>query len=436
MTMRIDETHDAARRSWVETANQPGGDFPIQNLPLCIFGGDGRSARGGIGIGDNIFDLKAARELGLFSGLAVQAAEAASGATLNALMALGPQYSSALRLAVCDLLTAGASGERARALRDQILVPMAQARLELPAFIRSFSDFTSSFDHTKRLRGHVPDVLMRLPVAYHGRASSIRIDGTPVRRPIGQFKTDDEAIAYGPEPRLDFELEFAALVGQPSELGEPVPIGEAAEHIFGYVLLNDWSARGIQLHENMLGPFLGKSFLTTISPWIVTQQALAPFRVPAAARDAAQIAIPRHLQDQAELHEGGIGVELTADLQSQQMRDEGLAPARIVTTNFAEMVWTFGQMLAHHTSNGCNLETGDLLASGTVSGSAPQARACMAEINEHAKAELSLPNGETRMWLEDGDEVTFRARASRGGFASIGFGTCSGRITGSGDARA
>ncbi len=426
--MAIDETHDAARRSWVELSNQPGGDFPIQNLPLCIFSSDGRSARGGIGIGDQVFDLAAARELGLFSGMAEKAAEAASGATLNALMALGPQYSSALRLAVCDLLTAGASGERARALRDQILVPMAQARFELPAFIRSYTDFTCSVDHTRRRQGKVPDVLMRLPVAYHGRSSSIRLDGTPVRRPIGQYKADDETIAYGPEPRLDFELEFAALVGQGNTLGEPVPIGEAAEHIFGYVLLNDWSARGIQHHEMMLGPFLGKSFLTTISPWIVTQQALAPFRAPAVTRAPSQIAVPPHLLAEADQQQGGIDLELTADLQTQRMHDQGLEPERIVRTNFAEMIWTFGQMLAHHTSNGCNLEPGDLLASGTVSGSAQEARACMGEINERGEASLQLPGGETRMWLEDGDEVTLRARASRSGFVPIGFGRCSGRI--------
>ncbi|MEO6339675.1 MAG: fumarylacetoacetate hydrolase family protein, partial [Caulobacteraceae bacterium] len=243
--MIVDETHDADRRSWVESANAAGTDFPIQNLPLCIFHNDGHGPRGGIGIGDQILDLKAASKLGLFSGDAAQAAEAACEATLNSLMAMGPRYSSALRRRVSQLLSTDAEGEPAKANRERLLVPMTQAQLELPAFIHSFSDFTSSVDHTKRLRGHIPDVLMRLPVAYHGRASSIRLDGTPVLRPYGQFKAADESSAYGPEPRLDFELEFAAFVGMPSTLGEPVPVRDAAEHIFGFVLLNDWSARGI-----------------------------------------------------------------------------------------------------------------------------------------------------------------------------------------------
>jgi fumarylacetoacetase len=426
--MVIDETHDASRRSWVESAEKSGTDFPIQNLPLCVFRREGQGPQGGIGIGDQILDLKAAFERGLFSGAASQAAEAACGETLNALMAMGPKFSSALRASVSELLSTGPAGERAKADRRHILFPMAEARLELPAFIRSYTDFTCSIDHTRRRQGRVPEVLMRLPVAYHGRASSIRLDRTPVVRPSGQFKADDETVAYGPEPRLDFELEFAAFVGMPSEFGEPVPVAESADHIFGFVLLNDWSARGIQHYEMMLGPFLGKSFVTTISPWIVTQEALAPFRVPAVARGSSLIAVPEHLRDENDQRDGGLNLELTADFQTQRMRRDGLAPERIVTTNFAEMIWTFAQMLAHHTSNGCNLEAGDLLASGTVSGSDPDARACMGEINEHGKASLRLPNGETRMWIEDGDEVTFRARASRAGFVPIGFGTCAGRV--------
>ncbi len=426
--MQLDGTHDPARRSWVAGANAADADFPIQNLPLCIFRRPGGHPRGGIGIGDQIVDLEAVQAAGLLSGLAAEAAEAACSPTLNALMALGPKYRAALRSQMSDLLGDGPAGEKARDAGERILVPMATAQLELPAFIRAFSDFTSSPAHTKRLRGALPEVLLRLPVAYNGRASSIRLDGTPVRRPMGQFRADDE-IRYGPEPRLDFELELASFVGLPNSLGEPVPVAEAADHLFGFVLVNDWSARGIQLFENMLGPFLGKSFLTTISPWIVTPEALAPFRVPATARDEPDARAPAHLQDETDQRGGGIDLELTADIQTERMRAASVAPERIVTTNFSEMIWTFAQMLAHHSSNGCNLETGDLLASGTVSGSTDQARACMAEMNEHEKAPVQLANGETRSWLEDGDEIVFRARASRPGFVPIGFGTCAGRIT-------
>ena len=425
--MTIDDTHDPGRRSWVAAANLPGTDFPIQNLPFCIFRDD-RGSRGGIGIGDQILDLEATLDAGLLTGSAADAAKAASGATLNGLMALGPKYSTALRAQCSALLSLGPAGEQAQAAGENILVPMARATLELPAFIRSFSDFTSSAAHTRRLRGTVPDVLMRLPVAYNGRASSIRPDGTPVRRPYGQYKAHDETVAYGPEPRLDFELELAAFVGTPNRLGEPVSIRDAAERLFGFVLLNDWSARGIQLFENMLGPFLGKSFVTTISPWIVTREALAPFRVPAVARDTAEIAVPAHLCDETDRREGGLALDLTADYLTPRMRGAGDPSERIVVTDFAEMIWTFAQMLAHHSSNGCNLEAGDLLASGTISGAAPGAAACMAEINDHGRTPLRLRNGETRTWIEDGDEVTFRARASRDGFVSIGFGTCSGRI--------
>jgi fumarylacetoacetase len=305
---------------------------------------------------------------------------------------------------------------------------MSTAQFELPALTRSFSDFSCSMNHMKRMGGGtVRPVFMHIPVAYHGRASSLRATDAPVVRPFGQFAKGEE-VAYGLEPHMDFELELGAYCGVPSAIGEPIPIGKAADHIFGYTLVNDWSARGIQFFESALGPFLGKSFLTTVSPWIVTQEALAPFRLPAVIRKSTEIATPEHLRDDRDQREGGLDIELTVTMQTEKMRREGLAPETIVTTNFAEMFWTVTQMLAHHASNGCNIETGDLLASGTASGAAEDAKGCMAEINGRGQTPLRLKNGETRLWLADGDEVAFAGRASRRGFAPIGFGACKGRI--------
>ena len=425
----INETHDPNRRSWVATANAPDAEFPIQNLPFCVFRTEKRGPRGGIGIGDQILDLRAALDAGLFSGTAAAAADAGSAETLNKLMSMGAAYSSTLRSRVSEFLATGAEGEKARHLAGKILLPQAGAHLEPPAFIRSFTDFSCSMNHMRRMGGgNVRPVFMQLPVGYHGRASSLRVSGAPVMRPYGQFSGSAGSAVYGPEPSMDFELELGAYVGVPNAIGEAIPISEASNHIFGFTLVNDWSARAIQIFESALGPFLGKNFLTTISPWIVTQEALAPFRVPAAERAESENSVPMHLNDGQDQREGGLNLELCAYLQSEKMRRQGQAPERIVRTNFREMYWTFAQMLAHHASNGCNLEAGDLLASGTVSGTPEEAKGCLMDINGRGQTPLRLQNGETRTWLEDGDEVSFRARASRPGFASIGFGQCDGCI--------
>jgi fumarylacetoacetase len=425
----INETHDPNRRSWIETANTADTDFPIQNLPLCVFHTAECSARGGIGIGDQILDLRAGLEAGLFSGIAAEAAKAGAGATLNDLMSMGSTHNSALRRRVSELLTFGSKAINGRDLALKVLVPMNEADLELPAFIRSFTDFSCSMNHMRRMGGgNVRPVFMQLPVGYHGRASSLCVSDTPVVRPCGQFSGADGSAHYGPEPNMDFELELGAYIGVPNAIGEPISIRNASDHIFGFALVNDWSARGIQIFESALGPFLGKSFLTTVSPWIVTQEALAPFRVPAVERGPSEIAVPQHLSDAADRHAGGIDIELSTYFQSERMRREGKGPERIVHSNFSQMYWTFAQMLAHHTSNGCNLEAGDLLASGTVSGTPEDAKGCLMEINGRGQTPLRMQNGETRLWLEDGDEVSFRARASRPGFVSIGFGRCDGRV--------
>jgi fumarylacetoacetase len=424
----LNETHDPARRSWVAAANVPDADFPIQNLPFGVFRRAGGDPRGGVAIGDRIFDLRAGLGEGLFVGDARVAAEAAAGSRLNELMGLQAPMVSALRRRLSDLLsTDGPDDARSRA--EQLLIPMAEAAMELPAAIGDYTDFSCSTHHMLRMGGGtVRPVFLQMPVGYHGRASSLRVSGAEVRRPLGQAAGANGEVVFGPEPQLDFELEFAAFVGRGNALGQPVPIAEAEAHIFGYCLLNDWSARAIQLFEMALGPFLGKSFLTTISPWIVTREALAPFRTAGFVRPDADPAIPAYLMDEADRREGGLDVRLEAYISTEATRRRGEPARRIVASNFRHIYWTLGQMLAHHASNGCDLNPGDLFASGTVSGPEDEAKACLMEANERGTRALQLPAGESRLWLEDGDEISLRGRAEREGFVSIGFGPCDGRV--------
>lgn len=428
--MKLDETHDPSRRSWVQSANHPDTDFPIQNLPLGMFR-EGEIARGGMAIGDRILDLAAALDLGLFSGEAARAARAATGDSLNPLMALGPQPVSLLRARVSDLLRIdGPERNRAESHADRLLVPMASAEMLLPAKIGNFTDFMSSAFHVLRvtrkpLDSPLAPALCYMPVGYHSRASSVRVSGEPVQRPHGQFKDPDGVVRFGPSRKLDFELEVGAFVSTGNPLGSPIPIESASARIFGYCLLNDWSARDVQFWENLLGPFLSKSLSTTISPWVVTADALAPFRGP--VYTPLQPDFPGrlpYLQNEADQAEGGIDIDLEAHISTREMRESGRKAARIVATNFKYAYWSFAQMIAHHTSNGCNLQPGDLIGSGTVSGPTDESRACLLEHTEP----LHLPNGESRQFLEDEDEVTFRARAKRTGFVPIGFGECRARI--------
>lgn len=442
----LNGTHDPSRRSWLEAANRSDCDFPIQNLPFGVFQrlgaahGAGEAPRGGVAIGDSIVDLRAALAAGLFTGDAATGAEAACGATLNPLMSLPSAIVSSLRARLSDLLRVdGPDSERLRARASELLVPLRSVRMELPAQIGAYTDFSCSYTHMGGMRGGEPaPIFFRFPIGYNGRASSIRASGFAVARPRGQWTagapsagstgTEGE-VRFGPEPRLDFELEFAAYVGLGNTLGSSLSVAEAADRLFGYCLLNDWSARGIQMLEmGGLGPFLGKSFLTTISPWVVTDEALAPFRTARPVRRASEPPVPAHLDSERDARAGGLSIELMAYLQTGDMRSQGLPPARIVHTNFSHLYWTFAQMLAHHTSNGCNMRPGDLIASGTVSGPEPEGRACLAEINRRGTRPLELPGGATRMWLEDGDELTIRGRAVKEGHVPIGFGECAGRI--------
>ena len=441
----LNATHDPSRRSWLESANDPAGDFPIQNLPFGIFGSGEEMPRGGVAIGDQILDLRAALEAALFTGPAAAAAQAALGTTLNALMGLPGTAVSALRARLSDLLRVdGPDSQTVRGRGSELLVPMAAARMELPAAIGGYTDFSCSYTHMGGMRGGEPaPIFFRFPIAYNGRASSIRSSGFPVRRPMGQWLTEgtrgpqaggtsaDPApdVRFGPEPRLDFELEFAAYIARGNELGRALSIDEAADRLFGYCLLNDWSARGIQVLEmGGLGPFLGKSFLTTVSPWVVTEEALAPFRTVRPARRESEPRVPAHLDCERDARAGGLTIELIASLQTGEMRAAGLPAARFVRTNFKHLYWTFAQMLAHHTSNGCDMHPGDLIASGTVSGPEPDGHACLAEINQRGTKHLELPGGARRLWLLDGDELTIRGRAVRDGWVSIGFGECAGRV--------
>jgi fumarylacetoacetase len=439
----LNETHDPSRRSWLDAANGSDCDFPIQNLPLGVFRRrdaatlEGDAPRGGVAIGDHIVDLRAALAAGFFAGEAETAAQAACGCTLNPLMALPHAIISSLRARLSALLRVG--GEDSELLRrraSELLLPMACAQMELPAQIGGYTDFSCSYTHMGGMRGGEPaPIFFRFPIGYNGRASSIRPSGLPVSRPFGQWSSAapstgaDGEVPFGPEPRLDFELEFAAFVGLGNALGTALAVDEAAERIFGYCLLNDWSARGIQMLEmGGLGPFLGKSFMTTISPWVVTDEALAPFRTARPVRRPSELPVPAHLDGERDRRAGGLNIELTAHLQTAGMRRARLPPSRIVRTNFGHLYWTFAQMLAHHTSNGCNMQPGDLIASGTVSGPEPDGRACLAEINRRGTGAIELPNGERRTWLEDGDELAIRGRAVKEGHVSIGFGECAGRV--------
>jgi fumarylacetoacetase len=427
VTILLDETHDPARRSFVESANLPGCDFPIQNLPFGAFRAapDGRP-RVGVAIGDQILDVSAAAAM--FDGLAAAAAQACSAPFLNPLMAMGPQARSTLRLELSRGLSADGDGDmRLRAF----LTPMARVEMSMPVAFRNFTDFFASIFHaTNAGRLFRPDSPLSpnykyVPVAYHSRASSVCISGTPVRRPSGQCKGSDGPPSFAPSRHLDFELELGTFVGTASELGRGVAISEAANTIFGNCLLNDWSARDIQAWESQpLGPFLGKNFATTISPWVVTAEALAPFHTAAFARPEGDPAPLPHLDDGKDRAEGGLDITLEAYLLTEAMRREDSPPYRLTQSAFSRMYWTQAQMIAHHTSNGCSLEIGDLMGSGTVSGPEPSSWGSLLELTARGTNPIALPNGETRTFIEDGDEIILHGFCEKPGRARIGFGEC------------
>jgi len=424
---KLNETHNPERRSSVVSANEPGCEFPIQNLPFGMFSVNAGAPRPGVAIGDQIVDLTALQHSGVLTGDADIAARAAGeGTGLNAMMKLGNGPASALRAQLAELLDANS---KTGFDVEKVLVPMSSAQMHLPAQIGDFTDFLTSSYHSSRMQGggELQKNFVSMPLAYHGRASSVRLSGDIVRPRI-QAPVGDE-VTFNPTTQFDYELEVGAFVGKGNDLANPVPIADAQDHLFGFCITNDWSLRDVQYFEGQpLGPFLSKSFTTTISPWIVTEEALRPFRTAARPRDAGHPAVFPHLTSLADQEAGAIDLDLEAYLQTAKMRNENQPPVRITQTNLKYLYWTFAQMLTHHTSNGCNLMPGDLLASGTVSGPEDGMRACLAEISARGTRSFDLPNGETRTFLEDGDEVTMRASARREGFASIGFGSAVGRI--------
>jgi fumarylacetoacetase len=405
--------------SWVASAESPGTDFPIENLPFGVLA-DGRI---GIAIGDQILDLNAAYLSGLVS---------ASYTSLPALMSAGHAAWRALRSQVTALLTEGtAESQRAQRAADYLLIPMSGTELQLPA-VGDYTDFYASIHHATNVgRLFRPDNPLlpnykHIPIGYHGRASSLVPSGTPIRRPRGQSKLPDaESPVFGASRSLDYEAEIGFFVGPGNALGTPIPIAEAETQIFGFCLLNDWSARDIQSWEYQpLGPFLGKSFATTLSPWIIPLDALAPFRTPVAPRPAGDPQPLEYLSSASPTFD----ITIEVWLYTQRMRDAGHDAVRLSRGNFRDLYWTAQQMLTHHASNGCPLRPADLLASGTISGASPDSLGSLLEITRRGSAPLSLPSGETRAFLVDGDEVILRAYSERPGARRIGFGDCRGII--------
>ena len=431
MIAQRDETHDPGLGSWVESANQPGADFPIQNLPFGVFQSAlAATPRIGVAIGDQILDLRAAADAGLLDALPV-AAEACRAARLNLLMSVAPEVRVGLRRLLSRLLATGG-----RRPSSAVLVPAREATLRLPAEIGDYSDFYASVFHATNVGSMFrPDNPLLpnykwVPIGYHGRASSVVASGTPVRRPSGQAKPPGaDQPRFGPSRQLDYELELGAWIAGENPLGETVPIAAAERRIFGVTLLNDWSARDLQSWEYQpLGPFLAKSFATSVSPWVVTLEALAPFRVPAFERPVGDPAPLPYLEDPADRASGGIAVTLEVSLLSARMRTEGVPPARVSRTDFRQMYWTLAQMVTHHASNGCNLRPGDLLGSGTVSGPGKEERGCLLELSWRGTEPLTLPTGETRTFLETGDEVVMSGWCEGPGAVRIGLGECRGVV--------
>jgi len=424
----IDSTHDVNLRCWIPSADGHT-QFPIQNLPLGVFAPAGGRPRGGMAIGDAIIDLAGLAAADLLAGDAKVAA-AACGETLNALLALGKRYRRALRGAVSGLLSNPAADPRVQghvhAARD--------CTLHLPAAIGDYTDFYAGIHHAlavgKLFRPDAPLLpnYKHVPIAYHGRSSSIRASGAQVKRPRGQVKALDAASpAYVPTARLDFELELGIWVGPGSQLGAPVPIAQAHDHIAGYCLLNDWSARDVQAWEYQpLGPFLAKNFLTTLSPWIVSPEALAPYRIPQAPRAADDPRPLPYLWDDADQAQGALDIELEVYLCTAAMRRDGLPTERLTASNSRHLYWTAAQMLTHHTAGGCDLRAGDLFGSGTIS--SPDSGGSLLELSDGGKRPVRLANGEQRTFLLDGDEVLLTATARRPGLAPIGFGECRGVV--------
>ncbi len=424
----INETHDPNLKSWVESANTPNTDFPIQNLPFCRFINDESERVIGLAIGDKVLEINAWSSEIARLDLVFQDLENLPP----------PRYfdiSSEFRKQFSAALSSTASSELQEGLTPFLHERSAVSEL-LPFDIGDYTDFYCSIYHATNVGSMFrPDNPLMpnykyIPIGYHGRASSIVVSGTDIKRPKGQNRSDpDQPPVFIPAKNLDYEMELGFFVGQGNEPGRPIPISEAEQHIFGLCLINDWSARDIQAWEYQpLGPFLSKSFATTISPFVVTMEALAPFRVPAFEREPDAPQPLDYLNDEQNKKFGGLDIKLEVYIQTEKMRNGNIEPHMLSRSNPKDLYWTIGQMLTHHASNGCNLQTGDLMASGTVSGKGKDERGCLLELTWRGKEPIDLPSGEQRRFLEDGDEIIMKGYCEREGLRRIGFGECRGKI--------
>ncbi len=431
--IQLNETHSATLTSWVTSANHHS-DFPIQNLPFAIFrrAGTHENFRGGVAIGDQILDMAAAAKSGVFTDLAQAAANAAAEATLNTLMGMGKTANAALRLALSKALR---SDSEAQTALQKCLVAQQDAEYGLPCQIGDYTDFYTSIYHATAVGSLFrPDNPLLpnykwVPIGYHGRASTIGVSGQQFHRPVGQLKTPDaDEPTLGPCKRLDYELEMGIFIGQGTELGDRVAIEDAEDYVFGMCLFNDWSARDIQAWEYQpLGPFLAKNFASTISPWIITTEALAPFRTGFShpENDPQPMA---YLTSATNTEAGGFDISLECFIQTESMRKAGLDAAKVSESSFKHSYWTVAQMVTHHTLSGCKMNTGDLFGSGTQSGPSHEEAGSLLELSRGGKESITLPNGESRKFLEDGDSVIFRGYCEREGAVRIGFGEVVGTV--------
>jgi fumarylacetoacetase len=437
----VNDTHDPSLTSWIESANSTDGDFPIQNLPFGVFSRKGDSERRvGVAIGDQIVDIGEALSANLWSGKARDVARWCDRPNLNELMQAPKESLSQFRAGLSELL-AGTPGDDSviNPLPPGALVPMSEVEMFPPADIGDYTDFYASIYHATNVgKLFRPDSPLfpnykYVPIGYHGRASSIVISGTEVTRPAGQsLPTGAKAPTFGPTQMLDYEAEVGFFVGRGNDRGQPISIDQAENHLFGVCLVNDWSARDIQSWEYQpLGPFLSKNFATTISPWVVTWEALEPYRVPAFFRAPGDPEPLPYLSSEKDKNEGGIDLNIEVYIRSMLMREGRLRASRLSSASLADMYWTPAQMLTHHASNGCNLKPGDLFASGTVSGPDSGSQGCLLELTRRGAEAIVLPTGEERRFLHDGDEIILRAYLQREGAARIGLGECSGLIVAS-----
>ncbi|HEY9278756.1 MAG TPA: fumarylacetoacetase [Eoetvoesiella sp.] len=431
----LNETHDPALQSWVATANIADNGFPIQNLPFAIFreSGTNNAFRPGVAIGKQILDLAALAKIQPFSGLAAEALASCNTASLNPLMDLSQAHWSALRLELSRALRQGA---RLQKTLEPLLVEQDKAQFNLPAHIGDYTDFYISLHHAtavgKQFRPDNPLLpnYKWVPIGYHGRASSIGISGQSFPRPVGQTRPPSDAAApnFGPCQRLDYELELGIFVGHGNAQGDRITIDQAESHVFGVCILNDWSARDLQAWEYQpLGPFLAKNFASTISPWVVTLEAMAPFRTEI-RRDAADPQPLPYLSSEQNKKAGAFDVNLEVLLTTQQSRASNAEPALLSRSNFKEAYWSIAQLITHHTVNGCNLQAGDFLGTGTLSGPNIGQEGSLLELNHGGKTPIDLPWGEQRTFLQDHDEVIIRAQCQKPGYPTISFGQCSGTV--------